>query len=121
MHEWAAFMTFVPDPLGPHRLAVSCYDPRAWLKWLDETLVAGVPLEMDAVLEKRKPLEEFYCHLIVGLAFLILKGRRDVQRRVLNYMRERNMSFQLYEYEALATLQAVDRDTELSSRRSKKQ
>ena len=46
VHEWAAFMTFVPDPLGPHRLSVSCYDPRAWLKWLDETLVAGVPLEL---------------------------------------------------------------------------
>jgi len=49
VHEWAAFMTFVPDPTGPHRLAVSCYDPRAWLQWLDDTLVAGVPTELQTL------------------------------------------------------------------------
>ena len=46
VHEWAAFATFVPDPNGSHRLAVSCLDPSAWLTWLEETLIRGIPESM---------------------------------------------------------------------------
>lgn len=48
-HEWAGFLTFVPDPAnGPHRLALDTAGPSSagrWLGWLDETLVRGVPEE----------------------------------------------------------------------------
>jgi hypothetical protein len=29
-HEWAGFLTFVPNEHGPHRLAVKCVSPPAW-------------------------------------------------------------------------------------------
>lgn len=42
-HEWAGFLTFVPDIHGPHRIATAPLDADAWVQWLDETLVRSVP------------------------------------------------------------------------------
>ena len=44
-HEWAGFLTFVPNPDGLHRMAVDVVDSKAWLGWLDDTLSQGIPLE----------------------------------------------------------------------------
>ena len=44
-HEWAGFLTFVPNPAGLHRMAVDVVDSKAWLGWLDDTLIQGIPLE----------------------------------------------------------------------------
>eukprot|EP00927_Polykrikos_kofoidii_P014791 TRINITY_DN16527_c0_g1_i1.p1 TRINITY_DN16527_c0_g1~~TRINITY_DN16527_c0_g1_i1.p1 ORF type:complete len:622 (-),score=94.26 TRINITY_DN16527_c0_g1_i1:51-1880(-) len=38
-HEWAGFLTFVPDPAGAHRVAVRASDPSAWIEWVNDTLL----------------------------------------------------------------------------------
>lgn len=45
-HEWAGFITFVPDPCGPHRVACEALNPQVWCKWLDQTLVSGMPAQL---------------------------------------------------------------------------
>ena len=45
-HEWAGFITFVPDPFGPHRVACEALNPQVWCKWLDQTLVSGMPAQL---------------------------------------------------------------------------
>jgi hypothetical protein len=45
-HAWASFLTFVPCVDGPHRLAVKCLDPAAWLVWLEQTLLRRVPANL---------------------------------------------------------------------------
>lgn len=41
-HEWAAFLTFVPDSQGPHRLAIECKNPTKWVKWCGDTMINNV-------------------------------------------------------------------------------
>jgi inosine-uridine nucleoside N-ribohydrolase len=45
VHEWAAFMTFVPGD-GPHRVAVSVRDDDSFLEWLTDALVGCVPEDL---------------------------------------------------------------------------
>lgn len=44
-HEWGGFLTFIPNPRGPHRLAVEAVRRDPWLAWLSETLMLNVPRE----------------------------------------------------------------------------
>ena len=46
-HSWAGFLTFVPNPFGPHRLAAECINAARWTDtWCGPTLVASVPTSM---------------------------------------------------------------------------
>lgn len=46
-HSWAGYTTFVPDPQGMHRLAVSCDDADAWTNsWVGPTLLRSIPVAM---------------------------------------------------------------------------
>ncbi|ETO28946.1 hypothetical protein RFI_08180 [Reticulomyxa filosa] len=41
-HEWAAFLTFIPDCNGSHRLAVHAIDPNNFVKWCGQMLIKNV-------------------------------------------------------------------------------
>ena len=41
-HEWAGYVTFVPDPHGLHRMALDVINQHEWLQWLEETLLSGL-------------------------------------------------------------------------------
>jgi len=45
VHEWAGYMTFVGDPSGPHRMAISPKESDKWLKWLGDKLIENVSKE----------------------------------------------------------------------------
>eukprot|EP01083_Nonionella_stella_P024318 67203_1 len=45
VHEWAAFITFVPDPYGPHRFAYKCINPQKWVEWCGDTMINNVSKE----------------------------------------------------------------------------
>eukprot|EP01084_Bolivina_argentea_P004110 7779_1 len=38
-HKWAAFVTFIPNPNGMHRIALECIDSKQWVKWCGEMLI----------------------------------------------------------------------------------
>lgn len=44
-HSWAGFITFVPDPNGPHRFAYKCINPTKWIKWCGDTMIKNVSQE----------------------------------------------------------------------------
>jgi inosine-uridine nucleoside N-ribohydrolase len=55
--EWASFFIFVPDEKGCHRLAISPKDkPADWLKWLEDTMLAHVPKELQV---DKSPVKTF--------------------------------------------------------------
>eukprot|EP01084_Bolivina_argentea_P004107 7774_1 len=45
VHEWAAFVTFVPDKNGPHRFAYKVINPEKWMKWCGDTMIKNVSQE----------------------------------------------------------------------------
>ena len=44
-HEWASFLTFIPDIFGPHRLAYKCKNAKKFVEWTQDIMIDNVPQE----------------------------------------------------------------------------